>query len=149
MTTTSNTTTTLNNLIEICKDGQDGFRDAAEKVTNPELKTLFSKYSLQRSRFAGELQAVVTNLGEEPGKKGSAASAVHRGWLNLKSALTKGGDHPILAECERGEDYAVEAYRTALAEKLPANIRELVIMQSTALQTAHDDMRERRDFVAV
>jgi len=41
MKTTTNTTIALNNLIEICKDGQDGFRNAAEKVTNPELKTLF------------------------------------------------------------------------------------------------------------
>jgi len=149
MNNTTNTTTTLNTLIEICKEGQYGFLDAAEKVTNPELKTLFSEYSLQRSRFAGELQAVVTNLGEEPEKKSSFASAVHRGWMDLKSAFTKGGDHPILVECERGEDYAVEEYRTALKEDLPADIRELVITQSTAVQAAHDDVRERRDLVAV
>jgi len=74
---------------------------------------------------------------------------VHRGWLELKSAFTKGGDHPILVECERGEDHAVEAYHTALAEELPANIRELVITQSTAMQAAHNDVRARRDSAAV
>jgi len=142
------TTTTLNTLIEICKDGQDGFRDAAEKVTNPELKTLFSEYSLQRSRFAGDLQGVVISLGEEPEKTSSTVSAIHRGWMDLKSAFTKGGDHPILAECERGEDYAVEAYRTALANELPAHIRELVASQSTAVQATHDDVRDRRDSIA-
>jgi len=142
------TTTTLNNLIEICKGGQDGFRDAAENVTNPELKTLFSEYSLQRSHFAGDLQALVVNLGEEPEKTSSIASAIHRGWIDLKSAATNGGDHPILVECERGEDYAVEAYRTALADELPAHIRELVVTQSTAVQAAHDDVRDRRDLIA-
>lgn len=143
------TTTTLNNLIKICKDGQDGFRDAAEKVTNPELKTLFSNYSLQRSQFAGELQSVVTNLGEEPEKTSSIASAIHRGWIDLKSAFTKGGDRPILAECERGEDSAVAAYRTALADELPAHILQIVVSQSTAVQAAHNDIRDRRDSIAV
>ncbi len=142
------TTSTLNNLIEICKDGQDGFRDAAQNVENPELKTLFSKYSLQRSQFAGELQSVVTSLGEEPEKTSSIASAIHRGWIDLKSAFTKGGDHPILAECERGEDYAVAAYRTALADELPAHIRELVVSQSTAVLAVHNDIRDRRDSIA-
>lgn len=143
-----NTTQTLNGLIKICKDGQDGFRDAAENVKNPDLKTLFSQYSLQRSKFAGELQALVIEHGEEPDKTSSIVSAIHRGWMDLKSAFTKGSDHAILAECERGEDYAVKAYRQALADELPANIRDVVFSQNTAVQATHDDIRDRRDSAA-
>src|ERR1051325_8499829 len=46
----------LNDLIETLKDGQEGFRQAAENVRDPQLKTLFSQYSQQRSRFATALQ---------------------------------------------------------------------------------------------
>jgi uncharacterized protein (TIGR02284 family) len=142
------TTTTLNGLIEICKDGQDGFRDASENVKHSDLKTVLSGYSLQRSKFAGELQQLVIGLGEEPETSSSITSAIHRGWIDLKAAFTKGSDHAILAECERGEDHAVSAYRDAFSEDLPANIRETVSEQSAAVQAAHDDIRNRRDACA-
>src|SRR5580765_6901445 len=45
----------IDNLIETLKDGQEGFKQAAESVRNPALKTLFSDYSQQRSRFATAL----------------------------------------------------------------------------------------------
>jgi uncharacterized protein (TIGR02284 family) len=49
--------TVLNNLIETLKDGQEGFKQAAEGVSNPNLKSLFRDYSQQRSRFAAALQS--------------------------------------------------------------------------------------------
>jgi len=143
-----NTTKILNDLIQICKDGQDGFRDAGENVKHSDLKSLFASYSLQRSKFAGELQQLVTQLGEEPEKSSGIASAIHRGWIDLKAAFTNGSDHAILAECERGEDYAVAAYRDALKEELPANVRSVVTEQSVVVKAAHDDIRNRRDACA-
>ena len=141
----STTLDILNDLIKICKDGQDGFRDASENVKNSELKTLFSGYSLQRSKFAGDLQQLVISLGEEPETTSSLGSAIHRGWIDLKATFTKGSDHAILAECERGEDHALSAYRTAPTEELPANIRECVTTQCKAVQLTHNDIRDRRD----
>lgn len=139
------TTKTLNILIEICKDGQNGFRDAGENAKHSDLKTLFASYSMQRSRFAGELQQFVTQLGEEPEKTSSIASAIHRGWIDLKAAFTQDSDHAILVECERGEDHAVAAYESALIEDLPINIRSVVSAQSEEVRAAHDDIRDRRD----
>src|SRR5919106_4483302 len=96
---------TINNLIETIKDGQEGFKQAAEAVKDPNLKSLFTEYSQQRARFASELQNEARKWGEpEPEKDSSAAGAMHRAWINLKSAITSGDDHSILAECERGED---------------------------------------------
>jgi len=46
----------IDNLIETLKDGQEGFKQAAEGVADPQLKSLFNEYSQQRSRFANELQ---------------------------------------------------------------------------------------------
>ena len=138
---------TINSLIETLKDGQDGFRQAAEAVADPELKSLFSEYSLQRSRFAGELQNQAINLGEsKPEDSSSAAGAMHRAWINLKSAITSRDDHAILAECERGEDSAVKEYKDAMeAENLSSPIREIVSRQYTAVKSAHDRIKQLRD----
>src|SRR3954471_14248905 len=118
---------TINSLIETLKDGQEGFKQAAEAVKDSNLKSLFNEYSMQRSRFAGELQAEARQLGEsDPETTSSTAGAMHRAWINIKSAVTSGDDHTILAECERGEDSAVKEYREALEQDLPATLREVI-----------------------
>src|SRR5213079_3246000 len=122
------TISTISDLIETLKDGQEGFRQAAEAVADPELKSLFNEYSLQRARFAGELQSDAIGLGESnPEKRSSAAGAMHRAWIDLKSAITKQDDHAILAECERGEDSAIKEYKKAMeGDKLSSTVRETI-----------------------
>ena len=131
----------LNDLVETCKDGEEGFRTAAEHVTNPSYKSLFSEFSAQRVKFAAELQIEVTRLGGEAQKSGSISAAAHRGWLDLKSAVTHGEDSSIVAECERGEDNAKKHYREALAKDLPGEVRTIVERQARTVQETHDKVR--------
>ena len=135
----------LNGLIETCKDGQEGFREAAEGVEPSELKSLFYEYSQQRAEFSGVLQELVRTLGGEPEKDGSLSGAAHRGWINIKAAVTNKDEAAILNECERGEDYAKEAYADALNLALPANIADVVGQQSQAVLAAHNRVRELRN----
>ena len=135
----------LNGLIQTCRDGQDGFKDAAEGVKRSDLKTLFYEYSQQRSQFAGVLQGLVRNLGSEPETEGTISGALHRGWIDLKSAITGGDDHSILNECERGEDSAKTAYTSALEHNLPADVTDVIRQQSQAVQAAHNRIKDLRD----
>lgn len=141
MATNDDVISTLNNLIETCKDGQTGFQTAAEGVNNSELKTLFYNYSQQRAQFAGELQNEVLRLGGDPEKTGSVAASLHRGWINIKSAVTGKDDAAVIAECERGEDSAVSNYQDALSSNLPANVKSNVERQFTKIKEAHDRIR--------
>jgi uncharacterized protein (TIGR02284 family) len=136
---------TLNNLIETCKDGQEGFQQAAEGVQNSNLKSVFYEYGQQRAQFAGELQTLVRELGGDPENTSSTAGALHRGWINIKSAITGQDDAAILNEAERGEDVAKDAYRKALAQPLPANVLEVVQRQYTDVQAAHDAVKALRN----
>lgn len=136
----------LDELIETLKDGQQGFKQAAEGVSNPKLKSLFGDYSDQRSRFATALQTESRKFGEDkPEDRSSAAGALHRGWINLKSAVTGGDEHAILAECERGEDSAVEEYQKAVEDGLPPALQEIVSRQYAEIKAAHDRIRDLRD----
>jgi uncharacterized protein (TIGR02284 family) len=137
-----NAISTLNNLIETCKDGQNGFQAAADGVKNSDLKTLFHTYSQQRAEFAGELQAEVTRLGGDAEQTGSLAASLHRGWINIKSAVTGEDETAVISECERGEDSAVRNYEDALAdEDLPADVRSIVERQFAQVREAHDRIR--------
>ena len=140
-TDNDNVISTLNNLIETCKDGENGFRAAADGVRNSELRTLFNTYSQQRAQFAAELQQEVRRLGGDPENTGSVAATLHRGWLNIKSTVTGEDEGAVISECERGEDAAVRNYQDALNEMLPADVLSLVQRQYGQVKEAHDRVR--------
>jgi uncharacterized protein (TIGR02284 family) len=147
----STPTSILKDLVKTLRDGQEGFAHASENVKNPRLKELFARFSLQRAKFAGDLEAELVNLGEkDPEKQGSSvAGAIHRTWIDLKAALTKGDVHEVLSEAERGEDVAKKAYKEALEETdLPAPVRDVISKQAVEIQAAHDEVKAFRDATA-
>ena len=138
------TVKTLNELIETLKDGQNGFKSAAADVKDMRVKSVFTELASERTRLAGELQTHVSRLGGAPEKTGSASAAIHRGWINLKSALG-GGEKSILDEAERGEDLAVKSFEKALRAKLPPDVAGVVQRQYGEVKKAHDKVRDLRD----
>src|SRR3954470_5435303 len=106
----------LNALIETCKDGEQGFSTAAKDAKDSELGRVFSQYAAQRGNYIRELQERVRSLGGDPDKHGSVSGSLHRGWINLKSAVSSDEPHAVLEECERGEDAAIHNYRDAIKE---------------------------------
>jgi uncharacterized protein (TIGR02284 family) len=138
---------TINSLIETLKDGQEGFKQAAQAVKDSSLKSLFNEYSMQRSKFAGELQAQAIQLGEsKPEESSSVSGAMHRAWIDIKSAVTSGDDHAILAECERGEDSAIKGFKDAMEDDdLSAPVRDIVSRQYSEVKSAHDRIKQLRD----
>jgi uncharacterized protein (TIGR02284 family) len=107
----------LNSLIQTSKDGQEGFLTAAQNVGDFDLKEFFNEVSLQRAKFAGELQTEAHLLGNtNPEYASSVSGTLHRGWMNIQAVVTGRDRHSILSSCEEGEDAAIRAYKTALAE---------------------------------
>jgi uncharacterized protein (TIGR02284 family) len=132
---------TLNNLIETVKDGENGFRTAAEGIKDPQVKATFLEYANQRAQMSRELQDEVRGLGGDPEKSGSMAGSLHRGWMDIKSAVTGKDEHAIIAEAERGEDVAKAQFEKALKEPLPPQVLALVQRQSALVRAAHDRVR--------
>jgi uncharacterized protein (TIGR02284 family) len=141
MASTEQAVSTLNSLIETCRDGQDGFKTAAEGVNNSELKKLFHAYSRQRAGFVGELQDEVRRLGGDPEETGSVTASLHRGWMGLRAAVTGGEEASVLVECERGEEAAMSNYRAAFNVDLPANVRQIVERQFAEIKETHNHIR--------
>ena len=136
---------TLNGLIETCKDGQEGFKQAAEGILDSQIKAKFYEFSQQRAQFTGELQTLVRELGGDPENAGSVAGSLHRSWIDIKSVVTGQDAGAILNEAERGEDYAKAAYQKALEQNLPAQVQSAVSNQFGAIKEAHDQVRAMRD----
>lgn len=141
----NNVISVIENVIERCKDGQKGYQEAASKVKRADLRTFFNEQSLERSRFAGELQSELIRLGKGDDKpSGTVSGTLHRAWIDTKVALG-GGDKAILEWLEQGEDVAKEAYQKALSASLPADVAEIIRRQAASVQQAHDKVKSLRD----
>jgi uncharacterized protein (TIGR02284 family) len=141
----NNAISVLEELIQTCKDGQKGYQEAASRVKRSDLKTFFNEQSLERSRFAGELEAELIRLGK-PDKKlsGSVVGSLHRAWIDTKVGLG-GDDKTVLDWLENGEDHAKDAYQKAVTGDLPEDIAQIVRRQAASVQAAHDEVKSLRD----
>lgn len=141
----------LNDLIEYSKDGEKGFRESADDVKDPDHKAFFVQRAQECATAAAELQSEVRRLGGDPETSTSVVGDLHRGWVNLKSMVTGKDDEAVLNEVERGEDYALKAYKDA-REKLAKHqltatdpVYSLVEKQLHGVQLNHDRVKVMRD----
>lgn len=141
MANDSDVTSVLNSLIETAKDGETGFRHAAEHAKDSSLKSIFLRYSSQRATYASELQSLAGTLGGKPAESGHVAGALHRGWMTIKDAVSK-GDKALVDEAETGEDVAMKAYQDAIGKNLPSNVLSVVEKQYSGVQEAHSVIRD-------
>lgn len=148
METTSVTIENLNDLIQIHNDRIQGFERALKNIEeqDTDLKSLFSQMAHESQQLKSELATEVAALGGDIESDTSFSGAIHRAWINVKSAF--GGDDrkSILASCEFGEDAILKAYTSALDDAdMPAYVREIVSRQKEAIQASHDQIKALRD----
>lgn len=135
----------LNDLIEISKDGDEGFRLAAMHANDPSLRSLFENRAQGCAFAVRELQELVVKAGGVPATKGSVSGRLHRRWTAIRTAMVGQDDESILKECERGEDVAVHNYRNALANILPEDVLLVVQRQFKGVMRNHDQIKALRD----
>jgi uncharacterized protein (TIGR02284 family) len=135
----------VNELIETCHDGEYGFETAANAVTDESIRAELMQYGRQRAQFIMELDEIMDAVGGSPGNHGSISGAMHRGWMNVRETITGGSEYSVLADCERGEDVAIEAYTSVLHLPLPSLIGEVIASQYHAIKLVHQRVKVLRD----
>jgi len=104
-------------------------------------------FSEQRAKFILQLAPYSSPADTSTSVQGTAvkaAGAIHRGWIDVKSALG-GGDTAILNEAERGEDYALNVYKEAMEEPLSRELSSLIQGQFLVVKSTHDKVKSYRD----
>jgi len=132
MTTLDQSASTIQELINSCREAQETFRSAAEAAPNSVLRQLFGLYAQQRSRFAEELAGLTT---------AEMAKESRRPVTFLPFA----DETELLASCLKLEKSALALYRKALAERvLPTKAHFLVSAQLALLERVHNRIEALR-----
>jgi uncharacterized protein (TIGR02284 family) len=135
---------TLNELLENARDGELGFREAAEYAQSPSLVALFVRRAQACGECATELQGQIEQLGGQVDQSGSVSGKALRAWIHIRGLFGGASDETMLTECERGEDATLARYRKALKQNLPPEIHAMVQRQFEGAQRNHDMIKSLR-----
>lgn len=137
----------LNDLIQINNDRVAGYERAIKELKegDADLKALFVKMIGESHQHKMALATEVQALGEEAEEGTTTSGKIYRAWMDVKAVFTGNDRKTVLNNCEFGEDAAQKAYKMALEEELPANIRSLITDQKAALRQSHDEIKRLRD----
>lgn len=129
----------LNGLITTTLDSMKGFEDAAEDAKSTRFAAMFADFARDRGQIVSSLQAEVRGLGGEAEESSSFLAAAHRGFLDLKQALTGKNDKAIIQEVERGEDHIKAKFEAALKDdQLEPATRAVIREAFTSVKAGHD-----------
>ncbi len=132
-------------LISINIDSSQGFKAAADHIENEGIANYFRDCSKERELFAKDLQVAVAANGEQAQDDGSLLGMAHRWWMGIRSTVTGGDEHAVLAEAERGEDEIKQSYEKVLTGTAGSPLNQVLQEQYTLVKKRHDEIRDMRD----
>ena len=136
------------NLMQVLKDGEEGFMKAAKDMASQsraETASTLEKYSNQRATYYAELERLAKGYGDDLEESGSLSAKLHRGWMSVKEALSGSDAAAVLDAAEQGEDHAKSEYEDALKNDISSDFRVVVQRQYEGICAAHDEVKRLRD----
>jgi uncharacterized protein (TIGR02284 family) len=138
----------LNQLLEKNYDAENGYKNALIETKSAQLKSYFTKQAARRSQNANELYKAIRNLNATPVEKGSTTAAIHKTWLDLKTAIIGKNDEDILQECIRADIAAVNEYKKVIDHpEYLFDSRGIIRKQLHSLQKTLNTIKKMEDIV--
>jgi uncharacterized protein (TIGR02284 family) len=142
MTSDSRVTDLLQDLAAVCREGQEGYRGAAEATADLDLKAMLVHLARQREQAADALDQLIREQGGRTGARaGRLGGYADRLFASLRGALTGDDRTAALGEVARGESYAEAAFDRVKRFDLNGRARDVVQQFHDAIKQSRDRMR--------
>lgn len=135
----------LNDLIEIARDGGDFYTEAAGKVENGELSALFGQMATHKRDIVAGLSADVAETGGEPAEHGTMVGTMAQVYTNVRAAL---GDtnYEYVSQLEEAEDRLMAAFKDTINDNdTPATAKASAEKYMPRVVECHNIMRSRKE----
>src|SRR5579863_2506111 len=132
---------TLNELIEITRDGQTFYADAINRVDNPHLKTVFRAIVDAKAQLIGALSEHVRVYGEQPSMDGTFAGSFRKLYAEVSARLSNRKDATFVAQLEESEDRLLHAFEQAAKDSDDLALQQIVAQYLPKVRLCHEQMR--------
>lgn len=143
-----NVAKSLNQILELLHDSQDGYNESAGAIKDQQLKAIFTNLAILRDKMIKELENKAHQLNITHEKTGSMLAAGHRLFLDLKSLVTDGDPVAIINEIERGEKFTIKHYEDELEKQLPTDIKSIFQNQLNIIKNNLESILQKRQVAA-
>lgn len=149
--TDSTVAVVLQRVMNICKDGADGYETAALCTADKTLKAFFLHLAAQRTGFVERLKNESLRAGYDLQTAGTVSGLFHRFWIRVKVLLSRRGDERVVEESIMGEKVAVSIYNEAInVRQMPSHLNNLLEEQQYFIKAAIGQLFELdRDMVYI
>lgn len=133
----------LNLLLSRNLDGERGYTDASEYITNGNFKNFLESYAAQRRKYAEEIRDRMKELELEPKEDYSTLGSIHNTILELTAKANSNADKALMEECARGESMAVSDYKKVMKSNiLDSDTLEMVMKQHDKIMAAKQTLKK-------
>lgn len=134
----------LNDLVSVARDGKTFYEEAATKIDNPELRTLFTRIATVKGDIVSSLSSEIRTTGETPSDSGTWVGSFNKMYGDVRAMF---GDKTsaFVAELEDSEDRLLKSFNEALQDKeISANARMTLNRLLPEVRSCHAIMRNRK-----
>lgn len=136
--------TLLNDLVAIVRDGKSFYEHAATKVSDPELKKLFTRIAGIKGDIAMSLSEEIKAAGDKPSQSGTLAGEFRELYAELR-ALAGHKDYAYVAQLEESEDRLLKVFKETISDK-EVSPQAVAVLSRLApdMRQCHELMRARK-----
>jgi uncharacterized protein (TIGR02284 family) len=138
---------TLNELIEITRDGETFYRHAAAEVESPELRQLFEEMAQVKSAIIQALALKVAANDAHPAQGRTLFGKLREAYAELRAGAAEEKDATYVAQLEAAEDRILAAYEDAL-KAADTDVQALLGIELPKLRACHARMSELKKRLA-
>ena len=133
---------TLNHLIAVCRDAEEFYGYAAEKVSGSQLQPLLRDTAGLHREIGEALRPYVSSAGASPAEGGTLAGKFRQLKGGLKATFASDTEAALVPELEDTEQTVVRAFEGALAEPMDPEAKALVAGKLEVLRATHARIAE-------
>jgi uncharacterized protein (TIGR02284 family) len=145
---TDKTIGTVNQLIAMCRDGEDHYASAAEKAGDAQAKALFTEAAALHREIGAALQPLVKEAGGSPAEGGTLAGKTRQMVGTLKATFASDTEQTLASALEGTEEATVDAFQKALEEPITDPARVLIAAKLPPLREMRDRVQALRHGMA-
>lgn len=139
---------TLNELIEVTRDGQRFYEEASDQIGDETLRTLFLRLVESRRELIDELSTHVAWLGESPAAGGTIGGTLRTLYGELRAGVATDRSAAFVAQLEKAEDRLMHAFEHALEHDGDRSVRAILSRHFPKVRAMHDEMRNLKQNLA-
>lgn len=133
---------TLDELLYFVNDRIEGYQRAVDESEDAQLRGYYKQLVSQSQQFATDLNTYLTREGGEREDATTLKGKLYRAWMDAKAAVTGRDEKTILGSNIYGEEWAIKAYKEALADQtLTGSLRQAVARQYALSQKTYAQLK--------